>query len=214
MRLGIKLLNQSAQLNDFQYIDQLKIQKGDTSRLTFQLWDLEKDQRYIPPAGATILTTTGTTQSGPSSNLLVLLASMAGVATGQAITGSTIPPGTTVLSVTGNTVLMSQGATGAASNITIGFQTYGTTVQVLISRFAEYFGNIVSNTRVTQDYSVSGYAAQLTPADDRSLWYLPLTATQTANITSSGVSFTMNDGTNVKQCTVPAAIQASNLQES
>lgn len=55
MRLGLRLLNSNAQVNQFSEISQLKIAPGETVDLVFQLIDLDqKGLRYIPAAGATI----------------------------------------------------------------------------------------------------------------------------------------------------------------
>jgi hypothetical protein len=55
MRLGIKLLNSSATVNQLQEISVLKIARGETADLVFQLVDLDqKGLRYIPAQGATV----------------------------------------------------------------------------------------------------------------------------------------------------------------
>lgn len=55
MRLGIKLLNVGATLNQFQYANIIKIARGETLNLTFQLVDLDQNGlRYVPAAGATV----------------------------------------------------------------------------------------------------------------------------------------------------------------
>ena len=64
------------------------------------------------------LTTTGNTHSNTT---LDGLASTVGVAVGQIVTGSGIPAGTTVASVSGSTVTLSQAATATASGVSVTF---------------------------------------------------------------------------------------------
>ncbi len=55
MRLGIKLLNTSATLNQFRSVDQIRISQGETVDLFFQLVDLDQGGlRYIPAPGAAV----------------------------------------------------------------------------------------------------------------------------------------------------------------
>lgn len=55
MRLGIKLLNTSASLNSFKQVSTIKLVKGETLDLFFQLVDLEQNGlRYIPPTGSIV----------------------------------------------------------------------------------------------------------------------------------------------------------------
>ena len=54
MRLGVKLIAPGAQLNNFKYVDQLSIQRGENPSLWFQLVDLDTGNRYIPVAGSTV----------------------------------------------------------------------------------------------------------------------------------------------------------------
>jgi len=55
MRLGIKMLNSSSSLNNLQYLNQARINPGDTATIMFQLIDLDQGgQRYIPAMGATM----------------------------------------------------------------------------------------------------------------------------------------------------------------
>ncbi len=51
MRLSFKLLSSDSSLNNLQYIDQLEISRGENVNIYFQLWDNQKDQRYVPPSG-------------------------------------------------------------------------------------------------------------------------------------------------------------------
>lgn len=133
MRLGVKLLNSDAQLNNFYELTVLYINKGDTTSLVFQLLDLEKKIRYVPAAGAT--------------------------------------------------------------------------VQVKISRFPEYFPSDTGQ-RVTTDFTISTNAANPFPLDT-SIWAIPLSALQTAHITSSAVQFILTEGAVVRNAVVPMMIQAT-----
>jgi hypothetical protein len=54
MRLGIRILNSDATLNNHYELERLSIYKGETATLVVQLWDEEKGIRYIPAAGATL----------------------------------------------------------------------------------------------------------------------------------------------------------------
>lgn len=55
MRLGIKVLNVGASLNSFKQVPFVRIARGETLDLAFQLVDLDQDGlRYIPSAGATV----------------------------------------------------------------------------------------------------------------------------------------------------------------
>lgn len=55
MRLHLKLLSADSSVNQLKEIKQLKIAKGETTDLVFQLVDLDQGgQRYMPAAGATL----------------------------------------------------------------------------------------------------------------------------------------------------------------
>lgn len=55
MRLGIRLLNVGASLNSFKQVDLIRVSRGETLDLVFQLVDLDQaGLRYIPAAGATV----------------------------------------------------------------------------------------------------------------------------------------------------------------
>lgn len=89
------------------------------------------------PAGietyGTPFNTTGNTNASSNPNLLTSVANVAGIVAGQVISGAGIPLGTTVLSVAGSTVTMSNNATATASGVAVSF-TYSFTVQ-------DQFGN-------------------------------------------------------------------------
>lgn len=58
MRLGIKLLNVDATINQFQQKDLIQIARGETVNVIFQFVDLDqKGLRYVPAAGATVTVT-------------------------------------------------------------------------------------------------------------------------------------------------------------
>lgn len=52
------------------------------------------------------------------------------------------------------------------------------------------------NQRIPVDYSVRRNAAMLFPNDDRSIWYMPLSSNDTANMMSSNMRVTVTDGNN------------------
>ena len=55
MRLGVKLLNVGASANSFKQVDLIRVQRGETLDVVFQLVDLDQDGlRYMPAAGATV----------------------------------------------------------------------------------------------------------------------------------------------------------------
>jgi hypothetical protein len=72
MRLGIKLLNSSATLNQLQEIPLVRIARGEVTDLVFQLVDLDqKGLRYIPPAGSTVsVSLQRSPEISPSTNFL------------------------------------------------------------------------------------------------------------------------------------------------
>jgi hypothetical protein len=82
----------------------------------------------------------------------------------------------------------------------------GATVLVEIPRFSEAFAT-ASNQRQQIDYSVRRAATAAFPSDDRSIWKLPLTATDTANMMSSNIRVTVTEGSEVKIATLSMAIE-------
>lgn len=55
MRLGLRLLNVGATVNNHQQVEQVSIARGETLDLCFQLVDEDQDGlRYIPASGATV----------------------------------------------------------------------------------------------------------------------------------------------------------------
>lgn len=55
MRLGLKLLNTDATVNNFKYLTFLSVARGETFDILFQLVDLEKEgHRFVPATGATV----------------------------------------------------------------------------------------------------------------------------------------------------------------
>lgn len=56
MRLGIKMLNSSSQVNSLSYLNQVYVNPGDTATIMFQLVDLDQPDspRYMPAPGFTI----------------------------------------------------------------------------------------------------------------------------------------------------------------
>lgn len=73
----------------------------------------------ILPNSNPILSTTGTIAS--ASNQLTALGSVAGVTDGDYVLGTGIPQGTTVLSISGSTVTMSNSATQAGTGVSVSF---------------------------------------------------------------------------------------------
>lgn len=71
--------------------------------------------------GSLVLTTTGNTTS--TSNQLTSLASTTGLAVGNSISGTGIPMGTTILSIAGSTVTMSNNATATGTGVSVTFNT-------------------------------------------------------------------------------------------
>jgi hypothetical protein len=69
------------------------------------------------------------------------------------------------------------------------------TCLVEIARFPDVMAT-GSNQRVQVDYSVRRQAAMLLPNDDRSIWTVPLTSYDTANMMSSNMRVTITDGNN------------------
>jgi hypothetical protein len=55
MRLGLRILNVGASVNNHKQVDQISIARGETLDLCFQLVDEDQDGlRYVPAAGATV----------------------------------------------------------------------------------------------------------------------------------------------------------------
>jgi hypothetical protein len=78
------------------------------------------------------------------------------------------------------------------------------TVQVNIPRLPVVSGTIM-NTRVVTDNSVLRPATKPF-AGDWSVWSVPLTATDTASMTSGGMNITLTDGATVIKAALPLAI--------
>jgi len=89
------------------------------------------------------------------------------------------------------------------------FPSSGSTLKIDISRYTEYLATD-DGVRQAVDYSVSSFATQ--PYSDLSIWKLPLTATQTGNMTSGAVRFTLTEGSVVKIAIVPMAIVMRNIE--
>ena len=81
----------------------------------------------------------------------------------------------------------------------------GATVYVEIARYADYYGTI-SNIRETQDWSVRRYATQPF-SGDLSVWYLPLTTTDTTNMMSSNIRFTLTETSAVSKFLLKQALE-------
>lgn len=55
MRLGLRLLNVEASVNKFEYVDQIRIARGETLDLCFRLVDEEQEAlRYVPSSAAAV----------------------------------------------------------------------------------------------------------------------------------------------------------------
>jgi hypothetical protein len=60
MRLGLRMLNNASTVNNLMYINQVRINPGETCTVIFQLVDLDSSdnpalaQRYIPASGSTV----------------------------------------------------------------------------------------------------------------------------------------------------------------
>ena len=52
-----KLLNSNAALNDYSYIGTISFIPGENVKISFQIFDDQSGNRYIPPVGATITCT-------------------------------------------------------------------------------------------------------------------------------------------------------------
>ncbi len=93
-----------------------------------------------------LLSTTATTNSSTS---LTSVAATTGIAAGQVITGTGIPAGTYVVSISGSTVTMSQAATASASGVAITFtgdsagQAIGDTALSLVRVINRYASSTV-----------------------------------------------------------------------
>jgi hypothetical protein len=74
---------------------------------------------YFALSTAFLLTTTGTIST--SSTSMTSVGTTTGIATGQLISGTSIPAGTYVVSISGSTVTMSQAATGSATGEAVTF---------------------------------------------------------------------------------------------
>ncbi len=81
----------------------------------------------------------------------------------------------------------------------------GATLKVEIARLPEAFGT-VSNIRQINDYSVRRFASNPFP-EDKSIFKLSLTTTETQNMMSSNIRFTLNEGSLIRICLVPQAIK-------
>jgi hypothetical protein len=79
----------------------------------------EVDASTLSISSSTIITTLATTTN--SSTSLTSIANTAGVAAGQTITGTGIPANTTVVTLSGTTVAMSQAATASGSGVSVTF---------------------------------------------------------------------------------------------
>jgi hypothetical protein len=130
MRLGIKLLNIGATLNNHKRVSQVQIAKGETCEIAFQLVDLDQDGlRYIPQAGAT--------------------------------------------------------------------------VEVKIARIDEV--GFVNGERTFTNKTITRPAAGW--ADDRSVWRVPLTTTDTESLVSNSIQVTLTEGSEIKRASVQQAIR-------
>lgn len=87
----------------------------------------------------------------------------------------------------------------------------GATLQVQIPRYLEYIPTIQDEPTPT-DYSVNQAAAQPFPGD-LSIWSTPLTASQTAKMTSQNAKFVLTEGSTVSIASVKYAIRVASDQE-
>jgi len=141
MRLGLKLLNSNSSLNQISEIPFLRLARGETADLMFQIVDLDqKGLRYIPAAGATVKVQ--------------------------------IPRSPQILPDPNGT-----------------------------------------NNRITADYSID-QAVSPAFADDKSIYKLPLLATQTATMISTNVRVVVTEGSQVKIATLTQAIKIIDNQEN
>lgn len=83
----------------------------------------------------------------------------------------------------------------------------GATCLVEVPRLAEAFGTL-SNQRVNSDFSIRRGASNPFP-DDRSIWKLTLSTTETANLMSSNIRVTITEGSVVKIALMPQALKVN-----
>lgn len=119
-----------------------------------------------PPDPTAVLTTTGnltttafTTTTGDTtlgSNLVANLASTAGLTSGMIVTGAGIPPGTTIVSVTGTTAMISNNATGTATGTNLNIALANNLITGLASTAGLSYGLRVVGNGVPPGTFVTG----------------------------------------------------------
>lgn len=97
---------------------------------------------FVTTSSGSTVTPTGTTVSG--SNSITALSSTSGVTAGMSIAGAGIPSGTTILNISGSTLLISQNATASATPVTLTITTPN--IQVLTLTAGAYDGSIQIST--------------------------------------------------------------------
>lgn len=86
----------------------------------------------------------------------------------------------------------------------------GATLNVEIARFPEVFGTL-SNQREIKDFSIR--RAAVNPfADDRSIWKLPIAASETANMASGNVRLTLTEGSKISIVVFSQAIKVNRAE--
>lgn len=88
----------------------------------------------------------------------------------------------------------------------------GAVVYVEIPRFPDYLPTL-SNTRTEVDYSIRRNAVQAFPGQDASIWRLPLTAADTAQIMSSDIRVTLTEGSKISKTVFPQALKVVTSEE-
>lgn len=87
----------------------------------------------------------------------------------------------------------------------------GATLQVQIPRYLEYVPTMQDEPTPT-DYSLNQAATQPFPGDS-SIWMTPLTAAQTAKMTSQNAKFVLTEGSTITIASVKYAIRVASDQE-
>jgi hypothetical protein len=146
--------------------------------------------KQITATGVTVIGNTSITLSSPRAEAI-------GVMAGMTITGSGIPAGATVSSVTGNQIVISAAPTSASSSRSLTFAwtnsgstTSGSTTVTLATaaNSSIYVGQQITGTNIPTNATITAISA------DR----LTLTISAAATATGSGITMTLGSGTNIK----------------
>lgn len=147
--------------------------------------------------------TTGTITSGSPS--LSSLVSTTDIAVGQKISGTGIPSGTTVLSISGSTVTMSANATSSTTGVTVIFYANPTTTGN-ITNASNQLVSLGSTTGIAVGQSIAGTGIQFgTTVLGLSGSTVTMSSNATATTTGVSVTFTGTAGSNIRPTLVSAS---------